>query len=210
MTADIQWAIAWMKDVAAQVSERKNELTTLDRVIGDGDHGENMNRGFEAVVTKLDDPAFAPNVIGDVLKVVATTLMSTVGGASGPLYGTAFLRASKVADAPVLTEAAAVGMLEAALEGVQARGKAQPGEKTMVDAWFAAVQAAQQSHSEGGSVDAIVRAAGQAAVQGAEQTTPLKATKGRASYLGDRSIGHKDPGATSTALILESAARKLA
>ncbi len=207
MTADVQWSIAWIRDVAEQIALRKAELTTLDREIGDADHGENLNRGFSAVVDRLATATLAPETVGDVLKIVATTLMSTVGGAAGPLYGTAFLRASKVCDTPVLSPEQAVGFVEAALEGIQVRGKATTGEKTMVDAWSPALEAARGVQLEGGSVAEVLGAAAAAALAGAEATIPMKATKGRASYLGERSVGHKDPGATSTGIILESAAR---
>jgi dihydroxyacetone kinase-like protein len=207
MTADVQWSLSWIRDVAARVSERKSEFTTLDREIGDADHGENLNRGFTAVVERLDGLEQPPGTIGDVLKLVATTLMSTVGGASGPLYGTAFLRASKAAAVPELDGQAASALISAALEGVSTRGKAVVGEKTMIDAWAPAAAAAAQSAENGEDAAQVFAAAAQAAAQGAEETIELKATKGRASYLGERSVGHKDPGATTTALILESAAR---
>lgn len=207
MTADVQWSIQWIRDVAAQIAARKSELTTLDREIGDADHGENLNRGFTAVVDRLESQTLAPETVGDVLKVVATTLMSTVGGAAGPLYGTAFLRASKVCDSAELTPEQAVGFVEAALEGIQVRGKATTGEKTMVDAWSPALDAAREALANGADVAHVFEAAAQAALAGAEATIAMKATKGRASYLGERSVGHKDPGATSTGIILESAAR---
>jgi dihydroxyacetone kinase-like protein len=136
------WALAWTRRTAQAVAERREELIELDRQIGDGDHGENLNRGFTAVVAKLDALEEQPADVGAVLKLVATTLMSTVGGAAGPLYGTAYLRAAKVTASPELDSAAVVAMLEAGLEGIVARGKAAPGEKTMVDAWTPAVEAA--------------------------------------------------------------------
>lgn len=207
MTADVQWALAWMRDVADQVAQNKVELTRLDREIGDGDHGENLNRGFTAVVEKFDALEAPPETVGDVLKLVATTLMSSVGGAAGPLYGTAFLRASKVAAVPELSGQDAAAIIAAALEGISTRGKATVGEKTMVDAWTPAAAAAAEIALDGGDAVVVFEAAANEAIKGAESTIPLKATKGRASYLGDRSIGHKDPGATSTAIILESAAR---
>jgi len=187
---------AAIRAVAAAIADQHVELTRLDREIGDGDHGENMNRGFKAVVAKLDaDPELAP---GAILKLVAMTLMSTVGGASGPLYGTAFLRAATaVGDADQLDAGAVGAALAAALGGVQARGKAEPGDKTMVDALVPAVEAAQ-----GDSVAEVLQAAAAAAQGGVATTIPLIARKGRASYLGERSAGHADPGATSTAVIL--------
>src|SRR5690606_15887757 len=147
-----------------------------------------------------------PETVGDVLRTVATTLMSTVGGAAGPLYGTAYLRAAKVAGVPELDAAGVLAVLEAGLEGIVARGKAQPGEKTMVDAWHPATQAAQQAVSSGGDALAVLAAAAEAAEAGAVATDPLVATKGRASYLGERSAGHRDPGAASSALVLRAAA----
>lgn len=207
MNADVQWSIAWIRDVSEQLSQAKAELTRLDREIGDADHGENLTRGFSAVVEKLDGLESTPETIGDVLKLVATTLMSTVGGAAGPLYGTAFLRAAKAVPVPELNGDNAAQLVAAALDGISTRGKAAVGEKTMVDAWTPAAAAAAQAALEGASVSDVFEAAAKAATEGAEATIVLKATKGRASYLGERSVGHKDPGAASTAIILESAAR---
>jgi phosphoenolpyruvate---glycerone phosphotransferase subunit DhaL len=205
-TLGTAWAVAWTRRTAQVVLEQRETLIELDRQIGDGDHGENLARGFTAVVAKLDALAEQPADVGAVLKLVATTLMSTVGGAAGPLYGTAYLRAAKVTAVPALDSAAVVAMLEAGLEGIVARGKASPGEKTMVDAWTPAVEAAVAAADNGASPAAVLAAAAEAARAGAEATTPLVATKGRASYLGERSAGHQDPGATSTALILDAAA----
>jgi dihydroxyacetone kinase-like protein len=179
-------------------------LIELDRQIGDGDHGANMDKGFTAAVAKLEAGA---ETVQDVLKVVAQTLMSTVGGAAGPLYGTAFLRASKaLGDAPEVDAAGVAALIGGALEGIVARGKATTGEKTMVDAWTPALAAAQAVAEAGGSATEALYAASKAALEGAEATIPMQATKGRASYLGERSIGHQDPGATSTAYILAAAA----
>jgi dihydroxyacetone kinase-like protein len=203
---DAGWAVAWVRRTAQVVAEHREELIELDRQIGDGDHGENLNRGFTAVTAKLDALDAPPGDVGAVLKLVATTLMSTVGGAAGPLYGTAYLRAAKVTGLPELDSAAVVALLEAGLEGIVVRGKATTGEKTMVDAWTPAVEAAVAAADVGASPAAVLAAAAEAARAGAEATTPLVATKGRASYLGERSAGHQDPGATSTALILEAAA----
>lgn len=205
-TLGTAWAVAWTRRTAQVVLEQREALIELDRQIGDGDHGENLARGFTAVVAKLDALQEQPADVGAVLKLVATTLMSTVGGAAGPLYGTAYLRAAKVTAVPALDSAAVVAMLEAGLEGIVARGKASPGEKTMVDAWTPAVEAAVAAADNGASPAAVLAAAAEAARAGAEATTPLVATKGRASYLGERSAGHQDPGATSTALILDAAA----
>jgi len=203
---DAGWAVAWVRRTAQVVAEHREELIELDRQIGDGDHGENLNRGFTAVTAKLDALEAPPGDVGAVLKLVATTLMSTVGGAAGPLYGTAYLRAAKVTGLPELDSAAVVALLEAGLEGIVVRGKATTGEKTMVDAWTPAVEAAVAAADAGASPAAVLAAAAEAARAGAEATIPLVATKGRASYLGERSAGHQDPGATSTALILEAAA----
>ena len=206
MSLDVAWAVDWVRRSAQVVTEHRDELIELDRQIGDGDHGENMNRGFTAVVAKLDALETPPEQVGDVLKLVATTLMSTVGGAAGPLYGTAYLRAAKATAAPELDSAAVVALIEAALEGIVARGKAHTGEKTMVDAWAPAAEAAEAVADNGGSPEAVLAAAADAATVGAQSTIPLVATKGRASYLGERSAGHLDPGARSTELLLRAAA----
>lgn len=212
MTLDADWAERWIRRSADVVAASRDELTELDRQIGDGDHGENLVRGFCAVVAKLDarevEPG-APRLVGDILKLTATTLMSTVGGAAGPLYGTAYLRAAKVADHEALDVRSVVAMLESALEGITARGKATAGEKTMVDAWTPAVEAAERVAGEGGDGAAVLRAAAEAAAVGATATIPLVASKGRASYLGERSAGHEDPGARSTALLLGAAVEVL-
>ncbi|WP_054952070.1 dihydroxyacetone kinase subunit DhaL [Flaviflexus massiliensis] len=205
MTLGKDWAIAWIEGCVKTVSEHREELIELDRAIGDGDHGENLDRGFTAVKSKLSSADVSNS--GDVLKLVATTLMSTVGGASGPLLGTAFLRAAKEVTAENLGPRDLVAMLEAGLAGIQARGKADEGEKTMVDAWAPAVRAAEKAAKDGLAPEAVLRAAADAAQAGAVATGPLKATKGRASYLGERSIGHRDPGATSSAYLLEEAAK---
>lgn len=192
--------VAALKAAAAVVQEHRDELVRLDQAIGDADHGENMRRGFAAVVSKLD--ADEPDTPAKALKLVATTLISTVGGAAGPLYGTAFLRASTaVGDAAELDRDAVARALQAALDGVVARGKAAVGDKTMVDALTPAVAAAASST---GTAAAALSAAADAAAEGAESTVPMVARKGRASYLGERSAGHLDPGARSTALLLRA------
>lgn len=194
-----------VRAVAAVVSEHREELIRLDREIGDGDHGENLARGFTALVSKLD--AEVPSSPGGVLRLVATTLISTVGGAAGPLYGTAFLRAAtSVGDVAVVDGAVAAKALRAALEGVVARGKAVVGDKTMVDALTPAVAAAESVAATGGGVAEVLEAAADAAGMGADSTVPMVARKGRASYLGERSAGHLDPGARSTALLLRTLA----
>ena len=204
---DVDWAIAWVRLTAVEVAARRDELVELDRQIGDGDHGENMDRGFRAVVARLDALEEPPTTVGEVLRLVATTVMSTVGGAAGALYGTAYLSASRVTAVPVLDSSGTVGLLEAALDGVVRRGKARVGEKTMVDAWSPAVEAARRAVGRAGLRPAeLLVVAAEAAEAGAVATDPLMATKGRASYLGERSRGHRDPGAVSSALIVRAAA----
>ena len=205
MSLDAAWACRWVELAAADVAEQRDYLVDLDRAIGDGDHGENMDRGFKAALEALGQAE--PASVAEVLKTVAKTLMSTVGGAAGPLYGTAFLRASKAAGDGELDAAGVAAIIEGALGGIQARGKATTGEKTMVDAWTPALDAARAAAESGADAVATLQAAATAAEAGAAATEPLRATKGRASYLGERSIGHLDPGAVSTSLILRAAAR---
>jgi len=196
-----------LRAAAGVIAEHRAELIELDRVIGDADHGENMNRGFTAIVSTLDSGT--PETPGAVLKLAATTLISKVGGAAGPLYGTGFLRAAtSVGTVSEVDVDAVVGALRAALEGVQARGKAVAGDKTMVDALIPAVAAAEAAAGvEGADVAAVLTAAADAAAKGAESTVDLVARKGRASYLGERSAGQMDPGARSTSLILAALAK---
>ncbi|MFT4294363.1 MAG: dihydroxyacetone kinase subunit DhaL [Micropruina sp.] len=200
---DVEWAKDWMRRASASLTEHRMELIDLDRAIGDGDHGENMARGFGFVVQRLDENP--PEDVAGVFKLVAQTLMSKVGGAAGPLYGTAFIRATKAATDD-LDAAGVVAVCEAALDGIVARGKASTGEKTMVDAWTPAIAAARAAAEAGRSPAEALRAAADGAAKGAAETIPMQATKGRASYLGERSIGHQDPGATSTAYLLATAA----
>ena len=205
MSLDAAWARRWIELSAAQIAEQRDYLVDLDRAIGDGDHGENMDRGFKAAVEALGQAQ--PGSIAEGLKTVAKTLMSTVGGAAGPLYGTAFLRASKAAGDGELDGAGVAAVIAGALDGIQARGKATTGEKTMVDAWMPALEAARAAAEAGSDPVAVLEAAATAAEAGAAATEPMRATKGRASYLGERSIGHLDPGAVSTSLILRAAVR---
>ena len=205
MSLDAAWARRWIELSAADIAEQRDYLVDLDRAIGDGDHGENMDRGFKAAVEALGQAQ--PGSVAEVLKTVAKTLMSTVGGAAGPLYGTAFLRASKAAGDGDLDGAGVAAVIAGALDGIQARGKATTGEKTMVDAWTPALEAARAAAESGGDPAAVLEAAATAAEAGAAATEPMRATKGRASYLGERSIGHLDPGAVSTSLILRAAVR---
>lgn len=204
MVLDAGWAREWIRRSAEVIASNRAELSTLDRAVGDGDHGENLDRGFTAVLAKLEGAA--PDALpADLLKLVATTLISTVGGASGPLFGTAYLKASAaVADTAGLDGNAVLAMLTAARDGIVMRGKADAGDKTMVDAWTPAVDAAAALPS-GADPLAVLRAAADAAEAGALATEPLVARKGRASYLGERAVGHRDPGAQSSALLLRAA-----
>ncbi|AJT42371.1 dihydroxyacetone kinase subunit DhaL [Psychromicrobium lacuslunae] len=202
---DTNWAVAWMRASAAIIAEQRMALSELDRLIGDGDHGENLDRGFQAVVAKLD---VVYNTPAEVLKMVAMTLMSVVGGAAGPLYGTAFLRAASATSTAANWDAETVAVaLTAARDGIVARGKAELRDKTMIDAWTPAVEAADEAVQNGLGEMEVLFAAAAAAQQGAKDTEPLVARKGRASYLGERSAGHRDPGAQSTALLLGAAAQ---
>ena len=198
----------WLRAFADEVTDHADELTRLDSEIGDADHGSNMRRGMNAVVGKLDAaPDAAPAAL---LKTAGMTLVSTVGGASGPLYGTFFLRmGTSAGDRAEFDGAAFAAALRAGLEGVLTRGKAQLGDKTMVDALTPAVDALDAALADGASLKDGLRAAATAAREGADATVPLVARKGRASYLGERSAGHRDPGATSTTLLLEAAAESL-
>ncbi|XAS67635.1 dihydroxyacetone kinase subunit DhaL [Micrococcaceae bacterium Sec5.7] len=204
MGLDVNWAVKWLTLSAQAMAEHRVELIELDRAIGDSDHGENMDRGFQAVLNKLAESP--PETPGAALKLTAMTLMSKVGGAAGPLYGTAFLRAATaLGDTPDVDAPALAAALAAARDGIVARGKAESGDKTMVDAWTPAVEAAEAAATDG-DVLAVLIAAAEAAEAGAVATDPLVARKGRASYLGERSAGHRDPGAASSALILRAAA----
>jgi len=197
--------LRWLKQLANVLHENRDYLTQLDSPIGDADHGTNMDRGFKAVADKL--PGMENMDIGSILKTVGTTLVSTVGGASGPLYGTAFLRAGMATSGKhELYESDIVSMLEAALEGIKVRGKAHLGEKTIVDALTPALAAAKEAEAQNLGLSQLLRRASNAAEGGMKSTIPMLATKGRASYLGERSTGHQDPGATSSWLILKTLA----
>ena len=203
MATDKAAVAAWLKDYAKEVGDNADLLTDLDREIGDGDHGSNMKRGMEKVA-ELNPDDF-PDAAA-YLKKAGMTLVSTVGGAAGPLYGTFFLRVAGAWKDDL--DAAGLGAaLRAGLEGVVARGKAEVGEKTMVDALSPALDAFDAHAGDGGG--AALAAAATACAKGRDATIPLVARKGRASYLGERSAGHQDPGATSMTLLLESAARNL-
>jgi dihydroxyacetone kinase-like protein len=200
----------WLEGSAAALHEQRDYLTQLDAAIGDADHGTNMDRGFSSVVSKLGelDGAVPP---GRMLVTAGATLISTVGGASGPLWGTALRRAGRSLGDEATFEGAALAVaLEAALDGVVELGAAQPGDKTMVDALEPAVRMFKERLAAGSAAAEAVAAAREAAEEGMRSTVPLQASKGRASYLGERSIGHQDPGATSTALILRALERAVA
>jgi phosphoenolpyruvate---glycerone phosphotransferase subunit DhaL len=197
---------AWVQEFARLVHEQRDALTQLDAAIGDADHGSNLDRGLTAAVSALG--AASPADPAAVLKTVATTLIRTVGGASGPLYGTFFLRAAGALDGG--DAAALAAALRAGLEGVAARGKAEPGDKTMLDALSPACDAVDEALAHGRPLDEALRAAAEAAARGRNATVPMIARKGRASYLGERSAGHQDPGATSATLLVEAAATALA
>ena len=195
--------VRWLELTTAVLNENREYLTQLDAAIGDADHGTNMDRGFQKVAEKL--PTVADKDVGNILKTVGMTLISSVGGASGPLYGTFYMRGGMAADAKEeLDGDDLVNVLQGAVDGIIQRGRAQPGDKTMVDALLPALAALKQAVADGQDVRAAVAAAVAAAEQGMKDTIPLQARKGRASYLGERSIGHQDPGATSSHLILNA------
>jgi dihydroxyacetone kinase-like protein len=197
--------ITWLNNCGQVIAENKDYLTQLDSDIGDADHGANMDRGFKAALAKL--PSVADKDIGTLFKSIGMTLVSTVGGAGGPLYGTFFMQAGAAsANKLELSAADWAAALESAINGVIARGKANPGDKTMVDALLPALTALKQAVVDGVDMGAALRRSAAAAEQGMKDTIPLVAKKGRASYLGERSAGHQDPGATSSYLILKTAA----
>jgi phosphoenolpyruvate---glycerone phosphotransferase subunit DhaL len=207
-TLDTSALEAWVRAFAAAVAEHRDELTALDSAIGDADHGSNMDRGLAAAVEAVDGAA--PATAGALLKKVGTTLVSTVGGASGPLYGTLFLRLAGAAGVDDRLEAAQLAEgLRAGLDGIVARGHASAGDKTMYDALAPACDALERALADGASLADALRAASDAAAAGRDATVGMLARKGRASYLGERSIGHQDPGATSTAMLVATAAAAL-
>jgi phosphoenolpyruvate---glycerone phosphotransferase subunit DhaL len=198
--------LRWIRTFAAEVEANKEYLTRLDASIGDADHGINMHRGMSAVLGKVDAAAGDQDV-GALLKTVGMTLVSTVGGAGGPLYGTLFLQMGMATSGR--TELAPdewAAALEAAITGVQTRGKAEPGDKTMIDALIPGRDALKAALAEGASFGEALWKSADAAEEGMRATVPLVARKGRASYLGERSAGHQDPGATSSHLLLKTAA----
>ena len=197
--------LAWIKACADVLAENRDYLIQLDSAIGDADHGANMDRGFKAVMNKM--PEVSDKDIGTIFKTVGMTLISTVGGAGGPLYGTFFLQAGmKTAGKMELSLADWCVAIEAALNGVVMRGKAELGDKTMVDALTPAVNALKKAVEDHTTLGEALQQSAEAARQGMEATIPLVARKGRASYLGERSAGHQDPGATSSYLLLKAAA----
>jgi phosphoenolpyruvate---glycerone phosphotransferase subunit DhaL len=205
MPVDRDDTIEWIKACAKVLAENRDYLIQLDAAIGDADHGANMDRGFQAVMNKM--PEMSDKDIGTIFKTVGMTLLSTVGGAGGPLYGTFFIQAgTKTAGKMELSPEDWSAALEAALNGVVMRGKAEVGDKTMVDALTPAVKTLKQAISDQQPFGKALRLSADAAKQGMEATIPIVARKGRASYLGERSAQHQDPGATSSYMILNAAA----
>ena len=205
---DSKKVIEILKQIGEQIQMEKDFLTELDNVIGDGDHGINMARGFKEVEKKLAD--LSGKDIGSILKAVGMTLVSTVGGASGPLYGTAFMKAgAAVGEKNEMDGNDFIAALEAAIGGIEMRGKAHEGEKTMLDALIPALNAIKKSYEDNNDFKAALTSGVDAAEKGVEYTKTIIATKGRASYLGERSLGHQDPGATSSCLMLKVINRML-
>ncbi|MDO5147212.1 MAG: dihydroxyacetone kinase subunit DhaL [Eubacteriales bacterium] len=201
--ADNAKVIEIIKKIIADVDEQKLFLTELDNVIGDGDHGINLARGFDAVNEMMD--TFEGKDIGAIMKAIGMKLVSTVGGASGPLYGTAFMKSGAYLNGKAeMNMEDFLGMMEVAIDGIMKRGKAVRGEKTMLDAMIPALDAMKESYAADGDVKKALDAGVAAAEEGIEFTKTIIATKGRASYLGERSIGHQDPGATSFTLMLKA------
>jgi dihydroxyacetone kinase-like protein len=209
MTIDDAAIRAWLRTYAEEIAAHRDQLTRLDSAIGDGDHGANMDRGMKKAVERLDGLGDSED-IGATLKAVGMALVSSVGGAAGPLYGTLFMQmGTKTAGASELDLQAWAEAVEAGVRGVQARGKAEPGDKTMVDALLPGTEVLKQAAADGADLSDALQRAAAAAQEGMERTIPLVARKGRASYLGERSAGHQDPGATSSHLLLKAAADTL-
>jgi phosphoenolpyruvate---glycerone phosphotransferase subunit DhaL len=206
VTLDAGFVRRWVIEIARSVEQERDHLTRLDGAIGDADHGVNLSRGFTAVMGRVE--AAGDLGPGQLLTTVGATLISTVGGASGPLYGTAFRGAGKaLGDGGSFDAEGLLAALRAALEAVQKLGAAAEGDKTMVDALAPAVSAFEREVRAGSDVSAAIRRAAEAAEEGMRETIPMQARKGRASYLGPRSVGHQDPGATSTALVFRALER---
>jgi dihydroxyacetone kinase-like protein len=204
----VEQLTSWLRRFHQLVIKNQTELTQLDSAIGDADHGINMARGMTAVINKLDGEQ--PTHLNDLFKTVAMTLVTTVGGASGPLYGTFFLRFASAAGPAIELDVDTLHMaLRAGLTGIMERGKSQTGEKTMVDALSPALDDMETVIKNGGDLEAALQAARNAAAAGRDATVPMVARKGRASYLGERSAGHMDPGAASMALLFEALAAEL-
>jgi dihydroxyacetone kinase-like protein len=200
-----QQVVDWLMRCGEVFTQQRDFLTRLDTEIGDADHGLNMNRGFNKVVEKL--PSVADKDIGFILKNTGMTLLSSVGGASGPLFGTFFIRAAQAANAKQSLDLAELHQLmQEGVDGVVMRGKAEPGDKTMCDAWWAVVDSLGQSVEQQLDVAEALQRASERAEQAVESTITMQARKGRASYLGERSIGHQDPGATSVMLMMKTLA----
>ncbi|MBC1906716.1 dihydroxyacetone kinase subunit L [Listeria booriae] len=191
MTYNTKWAVQWLQDFSERVIQNKQLLSDLDQAIGDGDHGINMARGLTELQKALAEKE--PASVKDTFKIAGMTILSKVGGASGPLYGSAFLAMSKAIDNDTLTETQLIEALEAGLAGIEHRGKSHAGEKTMIDVWEPVIHALRQDELTSDVIEASL-----------QKTKDLKATKGRAAYLGDRSIGHLDPGAYSSALLFQA------
>jgi dihydroxyacetone kinase-like protein len=211
MTDDVTTAAlgAWVRRFADLVADERDHLTELDSAIGDADHGTNMDRGLKAAVAALEELGDGAGA-GPMFSKIGLTLVSTVGGASGPLYGTLFLRiGSTFGDTETVTPDQVAAALRAGLEGVVARGKAQAEDKTMYDALAPAVETLDSALADGLGLGEALQRAQTAADSGRDATTPMLARKGRASYLGERSVGHQDPGATSVALLVAAAAQTL-
>ncbi|WP_431224977.1 dihydroxyacetone kinase subunit DhaL [Serratia sp. L9] len=205
MTLSKQQIVEWLMRCGGVFADERDFLTQLDTEIGDGDHGLNMNRGFNKVVEKL--PSVADKDIGCILKNTGMTLLSSVGGASGPLFGTFFIRAAQVADAKQSLDLAELKqMIQEGAQGVMMRGKADLGDKTLCDVWGPVVDSLEQSCQQRLGMRQALQLAGARAEQAAQATIVLQARKGRASYLGERSIGHQDPGATSVMLMMKTLA----
>ncbi len=195
--------VRWLEKTAAVLEENKSYLTELDSAIGDADHGTNMNRGFKKVMEKL--PTVSDKDIGNILKTTGMTLISSVGGASGPLYGTFFMRSGMaMAAKEELSDEDLYKLLQAGVEGILQRGRPNLEDKTMYDAWAPSLEAMQDAMAAGKETVEVLETAVAACEQGMKNTIPLQARKGRASYLGERSIGHQDPGATSSYLMLNA------
>ena len=203
MSVQKHHVISWLKQLAVVFRDNKDFLTKLDAEIGDADHGLNMSRGFDKVAEKL--PLFEQKCMGTVFKQAGMTLLSSVGGASGPLYGTFFIKAAQVlTDKEEATLEQFLAALDQGVKGIVVRGRARPGDKTMCDVWWPTLATMQAAFDRGQSLTDVMDAALHTAEEAVRATIPMQARKGRASYLGERSIGHQDPGATSSMLMIKT------